>query len=97
VSDDIEKRLKSLEKRARIDAERWQAVEGDIKGIVFVIDSIGASVAAGSKPILQTILKNLKTFEDVARSQNEHEFTMKRIRASRKFFEGRLKLVEGRS
>lgn len=94
---DIEQRLKSLEKRSRIEAERSQALQGDIKGVVLVVDSISAAIAADNKPLLRTIIKNLKTFEDVSRVQNEHDLTMKRLRAARKFFEGRLKSAEDRA
>lgn len=91
---DLEQRLKTLEKRARADVERWHAVQGDVKGVVLIIDSIGAAVAADNRPLLRTIITNLKTFEDGARMQNEHDLTMKRVRLAREFFESRLKKAE---
>jgi hypothetical protein len=65
--------------------------------LTFIVDAIGAATASDNKPLLRTIILNLKTFEEVARSQNEHDMTMKRLRAARKFFEGRLKGLEGPS
>lgn len=94
---DIEARLKALEKRVRADTERWHAIGGDLKGIVCILDSMGAAIAADNKPLLRTIIGNLKTFEDGARLQNEHEMTMKRVRYQREFFERRLKKAEGQS
>ncbi len=94
---DLETRLKALEKRARNDTERWNSVAGDIKGLVCIIDAMGAAIGADNKPLLRTIIVNLKTFEDGARLQNEHETTMKRVRYQREFFERRLKLAEDKS
>ena len=56
-----------------------------LKGVTHVVDCLGASVAADDKRILRAIIANLKTFEDAARAQNEHEATVKRLRSARKF------------
>jgi hypothetical protein len=91
---DIEQRVKALEKRARIDAERWQAVFGDTKALSLIIDAIGAAISASNRPLLRTIIKSLETCEDAARIQNEHGLTIERIRMSRKFFESRLRKAD---
>ena len=94
---DIERRLKSLEKQALIDAERWQTLRGHIKGVTHVVECLGAAIAGDDKRILRAIIANLKTFEHSARSLNEHEATVKRLRVARKFFDERLKETEDRS
>lgn len=88
---DIEQRLKALEKRARADTERWQAVFGDTKALSIIIDAIGAAICADNKPLLRTVIKNLQSFENAARIQNEHGLTIERIRDAWKFYESRLK------
>jgi hypothetical protein len=94
---DIERRLKSLEKQALIDAERWKTLLGHIKGVTHVVDCLGATIAGDDQRILRAIIANLKTYEDSARSLNEHEATVKRLRDARKFFAERLKETEDRS
>ena len=91
---DFETRLKILEKRSRTDTERWNSIAGDIKGIVCIIDAMGAAIGADNKLLLRTIISNLKIFENGARLQNEHEMTMKRVRYQREFFERRLAKAE---
>jgi hypothetical protein len=93
----IEQRLRNLEKQALIDAERWQTLRGHIKGVTHVVDCLGGAIAGNEKRLLRAIIANLKTFEDVARAQNEHEATVKRLRSARKFFDGLLKEIKGRS
>lgn len=92
---DVEKRIAALEKKSRNDAERIQALFGDTKALSLVVDSLGAAVCADNKPLLRTIIKNLKLFEDDARSLNEHDLTIARLRSSRKFFESRLEKADG--
>jgi hypothetical protein len=88
---DIERRLKTLEKQALIDAERRQTLLGHIKGVTHVVDCLGTAIAADNKPLLRAIIANLKTCEDAAQSLNEHEATVKRLRVAREFFAERLK------
>lgn len=92
---EIEERLTELEKRIRADAEKIQALFGDTQGLILVVESLGAAVCAGNKPLLRTVIANLKTFEDNARLLNEHDLTIERVRHSREFFESRLIKTEG--
>ena len=86
----IEARLEELEKKARINRERWEEMAGDIKGVALALDCIGAALATHPSA-MREIITSLETVENVARSQNEHETTIKRLRACREFFEERLK------
>jgi len=86
---DIEKRLKALEKRARIDNERWQIVDAQLKAFSLIIDAIGAPICAATPSILPTIILNLQNYEKAARVQNKHDATIQRLRHARKFFETR--------
>ncbi len=91
---DIEKRLKALEKRARADTERWNALFGDTKALSLIADAIGAAICANNKPLLRTVIKNLQSFENAARIQNEHGLTIDRLRHARQFYEARLKKAD---
>jgi hypothetical protein len=91
---DIEKRLKALEKRARIDTERWHALSGEIKAICAIISAIGAPICAGKPIRTKAIIQNLKLYERIAREQNEHAQMIVRLRHEREFFESRIKRGE---
>jgi hypothetical protein len=91
----IETRLKVLEKRARTDDERWQMLEGQMKGISLVFDSIGAPLAAINPSILQIIIQNLQSYENTARQMNAHAATISQLHSARKFFEGRRSKIVG--
>jgi hypothetical protein len=92
---DIEKRLKTLEKRARTDDERWQMLDAQIKAFRLIFPSIGASICAGNPSILSIIIANLRTYEESARMMNEHAMTIREFQFAREFFESRRKTGEG--
>ena len=88
---DIETRLQALEKRARIEDERWQALFARIGAISSIFTAIGAPICAGNPTRLRAISANLRTYEDAARMQNEHTEAIRQFRHTRKFFELRAK------
>lgn len=92
---DIEHRLKALEKQTRNQREQIQALFGDTKALTIIIDSLGAAICANNKPLLRTVILNLRQFETFSRQQNEHEATIVRLRTMREFFEGRLNKADG--
>jgi hypothetical protein len=87
---DIEKRLKALEKRARVDDERWQKLDGHMKGFSLIIDAIGAPICEATPSVLPAIIANLQNFENHARVQNKHDATIRQLRHARVFFEARV-------
>lgn len=90
MSTDFEKRLRELEKRARIDDVRWAMLDGSMKGAHLVLQSLGAPLAAISPAVLRTIIQNLRNYEEAAKTMNEHTETISQLRSAREFFEGRL-------
>ena len=93
---DLERRLKAVEKRVQAQHEAIQGLFGDTKALSLVTDALGAAICANNKPLLRTVIKNLRQYEDFARMQNEHDRTIARLRHQREFYEGRLnKLDQG--
>jgi hypothetical protein len=92
---DIETRIKALEMRARANDERWQMLEGQMKGISLIFDSLGIALAAMNSSILRAIIQNLRTFEDTSRQMNAHAATISQLHYAREFFEGRLSKIAG--
>jgi hypothetical protein len=82
---DIEKRLKALEKRTRIDDERWQMLDAEIKALFLIFQAIGVPLCAADPTMSGAIIANLSTFESVARMQNEHARTIRKLRKLREF------------
>jgi hypothetical protein len=89
---DIEKRLEALEKRGRVDDERWQIIDAQTKAFSLILHAIGAPICATQPKILPLIIKNLRTFENSARLTNEHAKVIEEFRFAREFFESRQKL-----
>jgi hypothetical protein len=87
----VEYRLKALEKRTRIDDERWQTLAAQQTAFTMIFEAIGAPVCAASPVVFKTIIKNLKTFEVTARMTNEHAKTIEEFRHLREFFERQIK------
>jgi hypothetical protein len=88
---DIEKRLKALEKRARIDDDRWQMLDAQMTAFDLIFKAIGVPIGSANPATLHAIIMNLRTFEDVARMQNEHSVTIRHLRKTRLFFESMVK------
>jgi hypothetical protein len=86
----VEDRLKKLEERTRGDVERWQVLEGEIKAFSAIISCMLAPIAAQTPAIARIIVQNLRTYEDVARMQNEHAQMMQRLRVVREILEAKL-------
>ena len=94
---DIEQRLKALEKRARLDHERWQMLDQHMTALALIREAIIRPICAelvaserrnGVKPrVLQIIIANLKTFEKNARALNAHSKMIVELRTARKLFE----------
>jgi len=93
--NDVEKRLKALEKRARNDVERWGSIGGEIRAISGALACIARPICATNPKLMRTIVKNLKTYETVARMDNEHSQMIVRLRYIRQVFESQLKEIEG--
>jgi hypothetical protein len=92
--DDIEKRIKALEKRSRDDIERWQALEGDLKAFSAALTCIVRPIGVTNPKIIRTVIKNLKTYETVSRMDNQHSQMIVRLRRIREVFESQLKEIE---
>ena len=90
----IEQRLKTLEKHARADTERWQALSGEVKAITSIFSAMFQPICATNLPLGRTIIKNMKISEQVARAQNEHAQMLVRLRYEREFYESVLKKLE---
>jgi hypothetical protein len=88
---DIEKRLKTLEKRAQIDDQRWQMLDAQMTAFDLIFKAIGRSIGAANQATLQATIMNLRTYEDVARMQNEHSVMIRHLRETRLFFESLVK------
>jgi len=86
----IEQRLKALEKRARTDDERWQMLDAQTKAIRCIFHCIGAPIIADHPELGRKIIKNLRTYEKAARTQNEHSVAIREYRKMREFFSERI-------
>jgi len=85
----IEQRLRTLEKRAQIENERFEATKAHLKALSTILDCIGAPICAANPPILPVIIKNLKECEKEMRKLNQHEILLWQLRRARGFFEKR--------
>ena len=85
----IEKRLKALEKRAQTNDEVWQTLDGHIKAFSLIIDAIGAPICATIPSIGNTIITNLRNFENAGKNNND--VTIRQLRRAREFFEAQIK------
>jgi hypothetical protein len=84
---DIEQRLNALEKRARIDDERWQSLNAQQNAIPIIWRMVLRPVCAANPALLATIILNLKTCEKEFRRKNEHTALIREFRRTRSSFE----------
>jgi hypothetical protein len=83
----IESRLKELEKRARVDDERWQTLGGQLTALPLIFRAIGIPICALNPSLLSPIIKNLRAYEKAARLRNDHDAAIQQFRLCREAFE----------